>query len=118
MLTTGEQQELRQIEQELKDTDRKFARELTLRQGMLRWAAPGRHVYLPALAALAAVLLRLVAAAGRLLAELARAAAVTEQATVMTLGDSAWLGWESRQVPGHGASPAPGRPQRGGRGRR
>ena len=39
MLTTGEQQELRQIEQELRDTDRGFAWRLTLLQGMLRWAA-------------------------------------------------------------------------------
>ena len=41
MLTIGEQQELCQIEQELRDADRGFAWRLTLLQGMLRWAAPG-----------------------------------------------------------------------------
>ena len=72
MLTPGEQQELRQIEQELRDTDRGFGRRLTLLQGMLRWARPGRQTYLLALAVLAAALLRLAAAAGRPLIAVAR----------------------------------------------
>ena len=67
MLTTSEQQELRQIEEDLRDTDRGFAWRLTLLQDVLRWAAPGRQAYLPVLAVLAAALLRLAAAAGRLL---------------------------------------------------
>jgi hypothetical protein len=44
MLTTGEQRELRQIEEELRDTDRGFVWRLTLVQGVLRWAAPGDSV--------------------------------------------------------------------------
>ena len=118
MLTTGEQQELRQIEKELRDTDRGFAWRLTLLPGLLRWAAPGRQVYLLVLAALAAALLRLAAAAARLLMQFAQAAMLTEQTTVMILGDTAWLGWESGQVPGHSASPAQDRPQSDGRDRR
>ena len=38
MLTIGEQQELCQIEKELRDADCRFAWRLTLLQGMLRWA--------------------------------------------------------------------------------
>ena len=100
MLTTSEQQELRQIEQELRNTDRGFAWQLTLLQGELRWAAPGRQAYLLVLAALTAALLRLVAATGRLL-----------MACAEILGDTAWPGWESGQAPGHSASPARDRPQ-------
>jgi hypothetical protein len=43
MLTTGEQQELFQIERGLRDTDRGFAWRLTLLPGLLRWAGPGRE---------------------------------------------------------------------------
>ena len=46
MLTTGEQRELRLIEEELQNTDRRFTRRLTLVQGLLRWAAPGRQARL------------------------------------------------------------------------
>jgi hypothetical protein len=69
MLTTGEQQELRQIEDALREQDRRFGRRLTLLQGLLRWAAPGRQVYLLAAAAVAAVLLRALTTTGRLLIE-------------------------------------------------
>lgn len=60
MLTTGEQQELCQVEQEPRDTDRGFAWRMGLLQGMLRWAGPGRHAYLPVPAVLAAALPRIV----------------------------------------------------------
>ncbi len=60
MLTAGEQQELCQVEQELRDTDRGFAWRMGLLQGMLRWAGPGRHAYLPVPAVLAAALPRIV----------------------------------------------------------
>jgi hypothetical protein len=63
MLTIGEQQELRQIEEELRDADHGFARRLAALQGVLRWAAPGLRVYLLVLAVLAA-LVRLAVAAG------------------------------------------------------
>ena len=69
MLTTGEQQELRQIEDALREQDRGFARRLTVLQRALRWAAPGRRGYLLAVVAVAAALLRVVTAAGRLLIE-------------------------------------------------
>ena len=112
MLTTGEQQELCQIEQQLRDTDRGFAWRLTLLPGVLRWAGPGRSAYLLTLAVLAAALLRLVAAAGRLLAAFARGAMPLEPTSlIMILGDTAWLDWESGQEPGHGAGPARGRPR-------
>ena len=114
MLTTGEQQELCQIEQELRDTDRGFARWLTLLQGMLRWAGPGRQAYLLVLAALAAVLLRLAAAAGRLLMAFAEGAMLMEPAALIALGDTAWPGREPGQAPGHGAGPARDRPQSDG----
>ncbi len=111
MLTIGEQQELRQVEQELRDADRGFAWRLTLLQGMLRWARPGRQAYLLVLAVLAAALLRLVAAAGRLLMAVAEGAMLMEPAALMALGGTAWPGWESGQAPGHGTSPAQDRPQ-------
>ena len=44
MLTTAEQQELRQIEQGLRAHERGYARRLTLVQGLLRWAAPAGSV--------------------------------------------------------------------------
>ncbi|MGH3159179.1 MAG: hypothetical protein ACRDNF_21760 [Streptosporangiaceae bacterium] len=111
MLTVGEQQGLHQIGEELRNTDRGFAWRLALLQGVLRWAGPGRQVYLLVLAVLTAALLRLAGAAGRLMMRFARAAMQTEETTLMILGDTAWLGWESRQVPGHGASAAQDRPQ-------
>jgi Protein of unknown function (DUF3040) len=114
MLSTAEQQELHQIQQELRNTDRGFAWRLTLLQGVLRWAAPGRQVYLLVLAALAAALLRLVAAVGRLLKACAEGAVLMDPMALMALGDTAWPGWESGQAPGHSASPARDRPQSDG----
>lgn len=113
MLTTGEQQELHQIEEDLRGADRGFAWRLTLLQGVLRWAAPGRRAYLPVLAVLAAALLRLAAAAGRLLAPLAEGAMLLEPTALMALGDGAWLGWGYGREPDHDASPAPGPPRPG-----
>jgi Protein of unknown function (DUF3040) len=114
MLTTGEQQELCQIEEDLRHADRGFAWRLTLLQGVLRCATAGRRAYLPALAVLTAVLLRLAAAAGRLLMALAEGAVLMEPAVLVALGGPAWTGWESGPKPGHGARPVPGRPQPGG----
>lgn len=114
MLTTSEQQELRQIEEGLQDTDRGFAWRLTLLQGVLHWAAPGRQAWLPVLAVLAAALLRLAVSARRLLMALGRGAALLEpSAAVMALGDTAWPGWKSGQGPGPGAGPVRYRPQSG-----
>lgn len=74
MLTTGEQQELCQVEEGLRDAGRGFAWRLSLLQEVLRWAAPGRRAYLPVLAVLAAALLRPAALArcgtGRTLANI------------------------------------------------
>lgn len=118
MLTTGEQQELHQIEEDLRGTDRGFAWRLTMLQGVLRYAGPGWQAYLLTLAVLAAALLRLAAAGGRLLMELARGAMLLQPtALMMNLGDTAWLGWDLGQAPGHGASPAQDRPQSHGTGR-
>ncbi len=110
MLTVGEQQELCQIERELRDAGRGFAWRLTLLQGMLRWASPGRRAYLLVLAVLAAALLRLATAAGRLLMALAEGAMYMEPAAVFAFGDAAWLGWEPGQAPSHSAGPAQDRP--------
>lgn len=90
----------------------------TLVPGLLRWAGPGRPVHLLVLAALAVGLLRLAAAAAWLLGECARVAMLAERATVMTLGGTAWLGWEPGQAPGHSASQLRDWPQSGGRDRR
>ena len=113
MLTTGEQQELCQIEQELRDADREFAWRLTLLQGMLRRAGPGRRAYLLVLAALTSTLLRLVAAAGRLLLTFAEGAVLMEPAALAALGDAGWPGWEPGQASRHSANPAQGRPRPG-----
>ncbi|MGH3121974.1 MAG: hypothetical protein ACRDND_13240 [Streptosporangiaceae bacterium] len=110
MLTTSEQQELYQIGQGLRDTDRGFAWCLTLFQGMLCWAAPGRQAYLLALAVLAATLLRLIAALLRLVAATGRLLMAFAEGA-MVLGDTAWPGRDSGQAPGHSSSPAQDRPQ-------
>jgi hypothetical protein len=110
MLTSGEQRELHQVEEDLRDADRGFACRLAVLQGVLRWAGPGRQAYLLVLAVLAAALLRLAVAAGRLLMACAQGAMLMEPA-LMALGDIAWPGWESVPEPGHSASPAQDRPQ-------
>ncbi|HCU91728.1 MAG TPA: hypothetical protein DHU96_02925 [Actinobacteria bacterium] len=114
MLTVSEQQELHQIEEELRDTDRGFARRLALFQGVLRWAAPGRPAYLLALAVLAAALQWLVAAAGRLLTACAEGVALMEPTALMVLDGTAWPGGESGQARGRSSSPAQDRPQSDG----
>lgn len=106
MLTTGEQQALRQIDECLRQQDGGFARRLALLQGMLRWARPGRRGYLPVLAVLAAALLRLAVAAGRLLMAVAEGAMLMEPATLMALGDVAWPGWNSGAGAGSRSRPA------------
>jgi hypothetical protein len=110
MLTTGEQQELRQIEENLRDADRGFAWRLTVLQGVLRWAGPGRRAYLPALAVLAAALLRLAAAAGRLLLAFAEGGMLMGPAALMPLDDAGWPGRGPGQASPHAASPARDRP--------
>jgi hypothetical protein len=104
MLTTGEQQGLCQVEQDLRDADRGFAWRLALLQGMLRWVGPGRRVYLRVLAVLAAVLVPLVAAAGRLLMAFAEGVMFMEPAALMAFGDTAWPGRQPGQT--HNASAA------------
>lgn len=111
MLTAGEQRELCQIGQDLRDTDRGFAWRLTTLQRTLRWAGPGRRAYLPVLAVLAAALLRLVATAGRLLAAYAEGAVLIEPMTLIVLGDTARPGRQPGPEPDPSASPVRGRPQ-------
>lgn len=110
MLTAGEQQELCQIVEDLRVTDRGFACRLTMLQAMLGWARPDRRAHLPVLAVLAAALLRLVAAAGRLLMTFAEGAALTEPTALMPPGYAGWPGWESGQATRYSASPARDRP--------
>ena len=88
MLTAREQQELRQIEKDLR-ADRGFTRRLTVLQSALCWAAPGRRAYLPVLVA---ALLWLAAAAGRLLMGFAEGGALLGPGALMTPGDTAWPG--------------------------
>ena len=90
MLTTSEQHELRQIEQELRHADRGLAWRLTLLQGMLRWAAPGRRGYLPALAAVMTALLWVLALPGRLLIAAVRGAAPRQPTALVAFGDMTW----------------------------
>jgi hypothetical protein len=105
MLTTAEQQELRQIEEGLRAHERGYARRLTLVQGLLRWAAPGRQRYLLALATVAgglqgfliAVLLWFVAAGRWLLDEIARGGVALEPSAFMALGEMPWTLWDSTQ---------------------
>lgn len=111
MLTTGEQQELCQIEKDLRATDCGFAWRLALLQGLLRRAVPGRRAYLLVLGVLAAALLRLVAAAGRLLMVFAEGAVLMEPAALAALGDAGWPGWEPGQSSRHSASPVQDRPR-------
>ena len=118
MLTTGEQRELRYIEEELRDTDRGFVWRLTLVQSVLRRAAPGRQGCLLILAALAAVLVRLAVTARRLLKELAQAAVLMEPTTLMILGGTGGPDWEPEKPRGHSVSQAQDRPQSDGTERR
>ncbi len=113
MHAIGEQQVLRQIEQDLRDADRGFAWRLTLLQGLLRRAGPGRRAYLLVLAALKSTLLRLVAAAGRLLMTFAAGAVLMDPAALAALADAGWPGWEPGQASRHSAVPARDRPRPG-----
>lgn len=105
MLTTAEQQELRQIEEGVQAHDRGFARRLTLLQGLLRWAAPGRPGHLLAAATIAGalqgflitVLLWFAAAGRRLLTEVARAGLAMEPSALAALGEMPWTLWEPAQ---------------------
>lgn len=110
MLTTGEQQELRQIADALREQDRGFGRRLMLLQGVLRWAAPGRLRYLLAVAAVAAVLLRVVTATGRLLIEAGCcwSALVLDSSTLTASGDMGWPGRDPGPGPGNGPGPRAG----------
>lgn len=101
MLTTGEQQELCQIEEDLRDADPGLARRLTVLQDMLRWATPGRRAALQALAVLAAALLWLAAAAGRGLLAFAEGGAFMGPAALMPPGGTTNPGGEPGQEPGH-----------------
>lgn len=117
MVTTSEQQELRQIQQVLRKADRGFAWRLTLLQGALRLAAPVRQVYLLVVAA-AAGLRRLVTVAGRLLRAYAKGVVIMDPVALMALADAAWPAWGFGQAPGQepgpSAGPAPDRPQSDG----
>ncbi len=106
MFSTDEQQELRKIEDGLRAQDRGFGRRLTLQQGVLCWAAPGRQGFLLALAlaVVAAVALlafgtvvtrRLLAAAG--------AALMPGLPALMVIGAKARAGWNAAQLRRHGA---------------
>lgn len=114
MLTTSEQQELRQIKQVLRKADRGFAWRLTVLQGALRLAAPVRQVYLLVVAATAAGLRRLVTVAGRLLRAYAKGAVLMDPVALMALADPAWPGWGFGQEPGPGADPVRDRPKSDG----
>lgn len=83
MLTTSEQHELRQIEQELRHADRGLAWRLTLLQGMLRWASPGRRGYLTAL-------LWVLALSGRLLIAAVRDVAPRQPTALVAFGYMTW----------------------------
>ena len=113
MLTTGEQQELCQIGQELRATGRGFAWRLALLQDMLRWVSPARRAYLRVLAVLAAALLRLAAGTGRLLAALAEGAVLMGPTTLTALGGTALPGQDPGQAQVDGASLTQDQPQPG-----
>lgn len=99
MLTTGEQQELHEIEQELRDTDCGFAWRLAAFEGALRWSTPGRRVY-PLVIAVLAALAWLAAAAGRLLLAFAEEGMFVGPAALVIPYDTARPGRESGQAPG------------------
>src|SRR5512146_1144323 len=99
MLTAGEQQELHEIEQELRDTGRGFAWRLAAFAGALRWSAPGRRVYPLVMAVLAvAALAWLAAAAGRLLLAFAEGGMFAGPAALVIPCDPARPGRESGQA--------------------
>lgn len=114
MLTTSEQQELRQIQQVLRKADRGLAWRLTVLQGAMRLAAPVRQVYLLVVAAVAVGLRRLVTVAGRLLRAYVKGAVLMDPVALMALADAAWPGWGFGQAPGPSAGQAPDRPQSDG----
>jgi len=100
MLTAAEQKELHEIEQELQDTDCGFAWRLAAFEGALRWSAPGRRVYPLVIAVLAASLVWLAAAAGRLLLAFAEGGMFVGPAALVIPCDPARPGRESGQAPG------------------
>jgi len=114
MLTTGEQQELHQIEEDLRDTDRGFAWRLTLLEGILGWAGPGRQAYLLVLAVLAFALLWLVAAARAAADGLCRGRAEDGVGDRHGSRRRGLARLAVRQEPGHSGSPVRDRPQSDG----
>lgn len=57
---------------------------------MLRWDAPGRRGYLPALAAVMTALLWVLVLPGRLLSAAVRGAALPEPTALVAFGDMTW----------------------------
>jgi len=100
MLTAAEQQELHEIEQELRDTDCGFAWRLAAFECALRWSAPGRRVCPLAMAVLAAALAWLAAAAGRLLLSFAEGGMFAGPAALVIPCEPARPGREPGQAPG------------------
>ena len=113
MLTTDE--ELRQIEDGLRDQDGDFTGRLALLQGVLRWAAPGRQGYLLAVAAVATALLRVVAATRRLLIEAGYYSMLALEPLALAFCDMACAGWDSGLEPGNRSLGITGREARPGR---
>lgn len=100
------QRELTQIADGLRGDDPRFARQLAVREGMLRWAAPGRQSLLLLLALagiLACVLLGWAQTLARWLAVTAGAVLHPSPDDLLMIGAKARPGWSGGQPP-----PGPG----------
>lgn len=108
VFSTGEQQELRKIEDGLRAQDRGFTRRLARQESVLRWAAPGRPGFLLALASAVVAAVAFVAfgtvVTRRLLAA-GRAALMRGLPALMVIGAKARPGWNAAQPPRRGAGP-------------
>jgi hypothetical protein len=108
MSPASEQRELSQIADGLRAGDRRFARRMAVREGVLSWAAPGRQDFLLLLALAGIMVLALLGCAQvltRWVAVAARAAFFPDPGDLLIVGARARPGWNAGQHhPGPGAS--------------
>ncbi len=104
MFSVREQRELTQIATQLRADDSRLCRRLAVREGVLRWAAPGRQDLLAVLVVvgmLAVTLLTCAMTLARCLAAAARAAIFPDIEALMVIGAKSRPAWKA-QVP-HGS---------------
>ncbi len=108
MFPASQQRELSQIADGLRADDRQFARRMVVREGVLRWVAPGRQEFLLLLAAAGILAVTLFGCARVLVRWLAAAASAVlfpDAGDLLIVGAKVRPGWSDVQR--HPGSSAP-----------